>query len=141
MAACERPHGIAVDSGGGRLFATCVNKVMVAVDATSGATFATLPIGAYNDGAAFDAKRGRALSSNGDGTLTVVQVGNSGPVVAGNVQTLPSARTIAVDPGTGRVFLPAADIAKIDPPSKPGGRPHVTFVPGSAKLLVLNPAQ
>jgi len=139
MAACERPHGIAVDSAGGRIFATCSNKVMTAVDSTNGATFANLPIGAFNDGAAFDASRARALSANGDGTLTVVQVGHSGPVVIGNVKTLPSARTVAIDPATGTLFLPAADIAKIDPPATPGGRPHVTFVPGSAKLLVLKP--
>jgi hypothetical protein len=41
--------------------------------------------------------------------------------------------------GTGRVFLPAATIAKTEPSATPGGRPHVTFVPGSLKLLVLEP--
>lgn len=141
MEGCDRPHGIAVDSAGGRIFSTCSNKVMVAVDSTSGATFATLPIGAFNDGAAFDPRRSRALSSNGDGTLTVVQVGASAPTVLGDVKTQPSARTIAVDPVTGRVFLPAADLAKIDPPTTPGGRPHFNFTPGSLKLIVLKPAQ
>jgi YVTN family beta-propeller protein len=141
MEACERPHGIAIDSAGGRIFATCSNKVMIAVDAHSGATFATFPIGAFNDGAAFDANRRRALSANGDGTLTVVQVGPGGPSVLGDVKTQPSARTIAIDPDTGTVFLPAADLAKIDPPASPGGRPHFNFTPGSLKLLVLKPAQ
>jgi len=57
------------------------------------------------------------------------------------VATQRSARTIAIDPATGRLFLPAADIAKIDPPTTPGGRPHITFVPGSAKLLVFQPTK
>jgi hypothetical protein len=37
------------------------------------------------------------------------------------------------------VFIAAADIAKIEPPAKPGGRPKVTFVPGSLKLIALDP--
>jgi hypothetical protein len=58
-----------------------------------------------------------------------------------DVTTARSARTIAIDPATGRLFLPAADVAKVEPPSTPGGRPHVTYVPGSAKLLVFTPVQ
>jgi hypothetical protein len=46
---------------------------------------------------------------------------------------------MAIDPQTGRLFLAAADIAKIEPPATPGGRPHVTFVPNSLKLLYLDP--
>lgn len=57
-----------------------------------------------------------------------------------DVVTVPSARTVAIDPDTGRVFLPAAQVAKIEPPTTAGGRPHVTFVPGSLKLLVLEPS-
>jgi YVTN family beta-propeller protein len=141
LVGCEKPHGVAVDTAEHRVFASCANKVMVAVDSNTGANIATFPIGGFNDGATFDTKRARALSSNGDGTLTVVQAGNGAPALLGEVKTLPSARTIAVDPATGTLFLPAADIAKIDPPATPGGRPHVSYVPGSAKLLVLKPVQ
>jgi hypothetical protein len=59
----------------------------------------------------------------------------------GDAATIPSARTIAIDLATGRLFLPAADIAKMEPPTTPGGRPHVTFAPGSLKLLVLKPTE
>lgn len=142
MAGCERPHGIAVDAETRRVFATCANKVMVVVDAENGKNIATLPIGAYNDGAAFDPVRKFALSANGDGTLTVVQEKSPNDFsVLANVPTAPAARTIAIDPKTGRVFLPTADIAKMDPPTTPGGRPHVTFTPGSMKLLVLEPTR
>ena len=140
MPGCVRPHGIAVDADTRRLFATCVNNVMIVVDADNGANLATLPIGSGSDGAAFDPVRKRVFSSNGEGTITVVQEKSANDfVVLATVTTIQSARTIAIDPATGRLFLPAADIAKIDPPATPGGRPHITYVPGSLKLLVLEP--
>jgi YVTN family beta-propeller protein len=142
MPGCERPHGIAVDAVTRRVFATCVNKVMTIVDADKGTVVATLPIGQGSDGAAFDPKRKLAISSNGDGTLSVIQEKDADHFVAlPDVPTVRSARTIAIDASTGRLFLPAADITKIDPPTEKGGRPHVTFAPGSAKLLVLEPAE
>jgi YVTN family beta-propeller protein len=140
MADCVRPHGIAVDGKTHRVFATCINKEMIVVDADNGRNIATLPIGNGSDGAAFDAKRKLILSSNREGTLSVVHEKDADHFeVLGTVTTLPSARTIAIDPKTGRLFLPAADIAKIDPPATLGGRPHVTYVPGSLKLVVIEP--
>jgi YVTN family beta-propeller protein len=140
LAACERPHGIAVDAETRRVFVTCVNKVMVVVDADKGTNLASLPIGASSDGAAFDPRRKYALSANGEGTLSVIhEVDANHFVKLADVPTQRSARTIAIDPATGRVFLPAADVAKVEPPDTPGGRPHVTYVPGSLKLLVLEP--
>jgi len=142
MPGCRRPHGIAVDAETRRVFATCINKIMVVMDADNGTNIATLPIGGFSDGAAFDPKRKLALSANGEGTLTVVQEKDADHfVLLGDVKTMPSARTIDIDPATGRLFLPAAEIAKAEPPSTPGGRPHVTYVPGSLKLLVLAPAR
>lgn len=140
MPDCVRPHGIAVDAQTHRVFATCVNKLMVVVDGDSGANIATLPIGSGSDGAAFDPERKLVLSSNGEGTLSVIQEQDADHFVAlETVATAPSARTIAIDPKTGRLFIPVADIAKIDPPTTPGGRPHVTYVSNSLKLLELDP--
>jgi YVTN family beta-propeller protein len=140
MPGCERPHGIAIDPELRRVFSTCANKVMIVMDADSGKIIASLPIGMGSDGAAFDPARKIALSSNGDGTLTVVKENDANSfAVLANFITAKSARTIAIDKKTGRIFLPAADIAKIDPPTISGGRPHTTFVPGSMKLLVLSP--
>jgi YVTN family beta-propeller protein len=140
MSGCARPHGIAVDPATRRVFATCINKILFVLDADSGTVITKLPIGSSSDGAAFDPVRKLILSSNGEGTLSVIQEKDAQTFVSlGTTKTLPSARTIAIDEITGRVFLPAADIAKIDPPATPGGRPHLTFVPGSLKLLVLEP--
>ncbi|MBV9330750.1 MAG: YncE family protein [Alphaproteobacteria bacterium] len=140
MPACERPHGIAIDSRHRRVFASCVNKVMTVVDADSGAVLASLPIGGFTDGAAFDPVRGRAFSANGDGTVSVI-AGKAGQgfVALDEVKTVPSARTMAIDEKSGRLFLPAADITKVEPPKTPGGRMHVEFAPGSLRLLVLEP--
>jgi len=142
MPGCERPHGIAVDAETRRVFATCVNKVMTVVDADKGTIVATLPIGIGSDGAAFDPRRKLAISSNGEGTLSVIQEKDADHFVAlPDVPTQRGARTIAIDPATGRLFLPTADVAKIDPPTEAGGRPHVTYVPGSMKLLVFQPME
>jgi len=137
---CEKPHGIALDGTTRRLFISCANATLVVVDADSGKQLASFPIGKYNDGAAFDPVRKRILAANGDGTLTVIEEKDANTFVPlGTVATPPAARTIAIDEKTGRVFLATADIAKIEPPSKPGGRPKVTFVPGSLKLIELDP--
>jgi YVTN family beta-propeller protein len=140
MPGCTRPHGIAVDPATRRVFATCINNVLIVLDADNGAIITKLPIGSSSDGAAFDPVRKLILSSNGEGTLSVIQEKDAQTFVSLDAtKTAPSARTIAIDPQTGRLFLPAADIAKIDPPTTPGGRPHFTYVPGSLKMLVLDP--
>ena len=140
MPDCKRPHGIAIDPSTRRIFVTCINEVLVVVDADSGVNVATLPIGSSSDGAAFDPVRNLIFSSNGEGTLTVIQEKDGHTfLLANTIKTIPSARTIAIDVRSGRLFVPAADIAKIDPPTSPGARPHVAFVPGSLKLLVLDP--
>ena len=140
MPDCKRPHGIAVDPFTRRIFATCANNILVVVDADSGANIATLPIGSGSDGAAFDPVRKLIFSSNGEGTLTVIQEKDAHTFVPlGTIKTAPTARTMAIDVRTGRLFLPAADIAKTDAPTAPGGRPHVTFAPGSLKLMILAP--
>jgi YVTN family beta-propeller protein len=140
---CTSPRGVAIDLDTRRLFASCGNKVLLVVNGDSGAVQATLPIGAGTDGAGFDPKRRRAFSSNGqDGTLSVIQEQDAGTFVAlGNIATAPLARTMSIDPATGRIYLVTADIdtsAPAEPASGPGPhRRHI--VPGSVKLLFLDP--
>ena len=137
---CVRPHGLAVDADSERVFTTCVNSVMVVVDGNTGANLASLPIGKFTDAAGFDPKRKLAFSSNGEGTVTVVQEADPKTFqVAETIQTAPGARTMAVDPDTGRLFLVTADVASVTPPATPNGRPHVTYVPGTTKLMFFDP--
>ena len=139
MPACK-PHGLALDSDKRRLFATCANNILVVVDADSGANVATVPIGSGSDGAAFDPIRKLIFSSNGDGTLSVIQEKDAETYFsAATINTPKGARTMAIDPKSGRLFVVAADIARVDLPSKQGGRPHLSFVPNSVKLLYFDP--
>lgn len=135
---CKSPHGIAIDNKSRRLFASCVNKVLVVVNLDSGATVATLPIGAGTDSAAFDPNRQRIFSANGrDGTLSVLQEKDPQTFVPlATVKTAVSARTMDIDPASGRIYLVAADIM---PAATEAGRPSI--VPGSLKLLFIDPAR
>jgi YVTN family beta-propeller protein len=137
---CKSPHGIALDGATRRLFVSCENNVMDVVNADTGAIVATLPIGAFSDGAAFDSKRKRAFSSNGDGTLSVIdEIGPDKYVAEPALATMRGARTMAVDSKSGRIFLAAGDYAineKADPSDL---RHRYVVAPGSAKLLFLDP--
>lgn len=141
MAGCERPHGIAVDASARRVFATCVNKVMLVVDADNGANVATLAIGSGSDGAVFDPVRKRAISANGEGTLTIVEEKDADHFVSlGEVATMKSARTIAIDPKSGRLFLPGAETLPADPAAAHEQKSRARYKPRSLKLLVYAPA-
>jgi len=60
-------------------------------------------------------------------------------VTIANITTMPSARTMAVDPVSGRLYLMAADTT-INPSTDPSDLKHRYVVtPGSAKLLFLDP--
>jgi len=130
---CESPSGLSMDQKNRRLFAGCENKMMAVVDADSGKVIATPAIGDGVDATAFDPKTGFALSSNGEGTLTVVkQEGPDKYSVLENVPTKKSARTMGLDLKTHTVVLPAAEFL----PPKEGER-RGTMKPGTFVLLVV----
>jgi YVTN family beta-propeller protein len=137
----EEPSGIALDSAGHRLFATC-RKVMVMLNTESGKVEATVPIGAGSDGCAFDPATRLAFASCGEGVTTIAKEEPSGSLAV--VQTLKTergARTIALDPKTHRIFLPTAQFQPAPSPA-PGASPtRPTIVPNTLKLLVYGPAE
>jgi len=140
MPGCKSPHGLAIDTHTRRLFATCANDVMKVVDADSGRVLQSFPIGHGTDAAAFDPTRRLVYSSNNDGTLSVFHEDTAGVLTAlGNVKTARGARTMAVDPASGRVYLATADVADTQPPAQNGVQPRLVFKPGSVKLLFLDP--
>jgi YVTN family beta-propeller protein len=106
---CDGPSGLAIDIKKRRLFSVCSNRVMAISDPDAGKVIASPAIGAGSDGVAFDPGTGYAISSNGDGTLTIVQETGGKYDVFDNVATARGARTIAVDEKTHNVYLPAAD--------------------------------
>ena len=107
---CEEPTGLALDVDHKRLFSVCGNGVLVVTDASSGKHVAEVPIGKGPDAAAFDGQRNLVFSSNGeDGTLTVVHEDDPDHYsVFANAGTQKSARTMALDARTHRLYLVAA---------------------------------
>ena len=83
--------------------------------------------------------RQMAFSSNRDGTLS--RIAERGP---DNFEALPpvttkiGARTMALDPKTGRIYLVASDVTE-DAAIAKDARGHYKTVPGSAQLLYLDP--
>ena len=137
---CESPHGSAIDSASQRLFVSCLNEKLVVLDTVNGRTIASLPIGKGTDGAAYDSKRKRVFSSNGgDGTLTVIaQLGSDQYALIRNVPTARFGRTMALDSDTGRIYIPVADLERIDPhPATKWGA--YVFKPGSFRLMMFDP--
>ena len=132
IAPVEEPSGLAFDMAHHALLAVGGNKMMAVVDSQTGKVVGTPAIGDGPDAAEFDAHRGLAFSSNGEGTITVLKRGAGGKFVpVQTVKTQPSARTMALDPRTGRIYLSAATTA-------PGGNRRAN-VPGSFTILVVGP--
>jgi len=138
MAGCVKPHGLAIDRQTHRLFSSCANKTMFVVNAENGAVVAKLPIGEGTDFAEFDPVRRWALSSNRDGTLSIIAEKSPERFEARPpVTTAYGARTMALDPKTGRVYLVTADFEAT--PSATDARQRYKAKPGSTKLLILEP--
>lgn len=132
----EEPSGLAMDVAGQRLFSVCHNKLMVIVDAQNGNVVGTAPIGDRVDGAGFDPIKKRAYSSNGDGTLTVVQEeAKDKYAVLENVPTQAGARTLTVNTKTHHVFLPTAKFGPPPAPTAQNPKPRPTMLPGSFVIL------
>jgi YVTN family beta-propeller protein len=138
LAPGEEPSGIAFDGVHHRLFVTCNNKLMVMLDSDTGKVVAKTPIGARVDGCAFDDAKQLAFASCGEGTMTIAKEEALDKLTT--VQTLTTelgARTIALDPGTHRVYTCTAQIAPDTRPSpSPGERRRPNYVAGTFHVLV-----
>jgi YVTN family beta-propeller protein len=136
LAHCEQPTGLALDAIHRRGFSTCGNQTLVIMNLDSGEAVATLPIGKGVDGAEFDADTQTLFSANGEGNLSIVR--ESSPeryAVAQTLVTQRGARTIALDPGTHRLYLPTAQLAP--PAAATADNPHPRPVPLPGTFVVL----
>jgi hypothetical protein len=121
---CRNPRALAVDGRHLRLFAACDNLKMAVLNTGTGETVTSLPIGPGVEALGYDPGQGLIYSANGggDGTLTVIRqdVTDSYDVI----QTLPTrqrARTLAVNPSTGEVYLVTVlQVAKLGNPPRDG---------------------
>jgi DNA-binding beta-propeller fold protein YncE len=138
LAPGEGPSGLAIDPVHKRLFAACGNEKLIVLDADSGKVLATPAIGKGVDGAEFD-PAGYALTSNGEGTLSVVSTTADRFEV---VQTLPTgerAKTLTIDPRSRRVYIPTAEFEAPKQGAPDAPRPRPTVKPGTFKVIVVSP--
>jgi len=80
------------------------------------------------------------FSSNGEGTLSIIR--EQGPdqfVAAGTIPTKPFARTMTLDPSTGRLYLVTAEIDEVNPKAE-NPRQRYAIRPGTVQLLFLDPS-
>ena len=135
---CEEPTGMGLDAEHHRVYSGCHNKVMVILDTEIGRVVATVPIGEGVDGNGFDPETGLAFSANGDGTLTVVRESSPGKYeVLETVTTQRGSRTMAIDPKTHNIYLPAAQFSPQASSAVKGLRPRPTMIKDSFTVLVV----
>jgi DNA-binding beta-propeller fold protein YncE len=132
------PTGLAYDAKTKRLFIGCRDEPkMVVMDAASGKVITSFPIGRGVDYAGFDPQAKLIFFSCGDGTLNIFREKSADQYEdAGAVKTQPSAKTMAFDPKTKKIFLSAAEYVET-PPTPPATRPQRSIKPGSFVVLVV----
>lgn len=129
---CDGPAGLAYDGQDKLLLSTCGNKVAVVSSAVTGKALGSVAIGAGPDAAIWDdAAKLFYVPCGSDGVLSVIAVAGGNFTSLGSVPTHKGARLGALDPKTGRIYLPTADYQ----PATAGERPKP--VAGTARLLVL----
>jgi len=133
----ESPTGQAIDIAGHRLFSVCDGKKMAVTDAATGRSLATPSIGEGPDAAGFDAKKQLAFSSNGDGTLTIIDASKPDYPVLQTVATKRGARTMAFDASNGRVYVVTSDFGPAPAATAENPHPRPAVIPGSFSVLVV----
>jgi YVTN family beta-propeller protein len=137
---CDSPTGLAIDRAYHRLFSVCDGKVMSVTDSQTGKHVASVAIGEHPDAAAYDRRRGLVYSSNGDGTLTVIHQDTADRYrVVQTLATRRGARTMALDPVSGKVYLVTADFGPAPPPTEAQPSPRPVPIAGSFVVLVVGP--
>jgi YVTN family beta-propeller protein len=131
---CEGPTGLVYAAAADRLVASC-DKVAAVIDPATGQMVDKLVVGDGPDAVLYDPVRKLVLVPAGQsGDLTVISAAGPKLKVIQVVKTMAGARTGAVDPKTGKVYLP---VAKYGPPVAGSRRPPT--LPGTFELLVVGP--
>jgi hypothetical protein len=140
---CKEPHGLAVDSNRNRLFVGCNNMKLAILDSSSGASIGSFTVGPGTDSIAYDQGRGLIFSANGGGygSVTIIRqhVTDDYSVVQ-NLPTMERARTMALDPVSGLLYLVTSiSGANISNPARAGIPGKVVYgtLDGSFQVLVV----
>jgi hypothetical protein len=142
---CQAPTGMYYESGSDRLFVSCrgTKPVMAVIDPKTGKTVTTLPIGLNTDAVLWNPVDKLLMSPNGvSGTLSVLkQDGPDAYHLVETVSTRINARTGAVDPKTGTVFLVAPESTKPEEPGVNGKNNRPFFIADTLSIIVLERGQ
>ncbi|HZV10818.1 MAG TPA: YncE family protein, partial [Novosphingobium sp.] len=133
---CDGPTGLALVAGGTRAISACANGVAMVVNTASGKVVGKLAIGRDPDAVVADEARGLAfIPCGGSGTLVAISIADKAHIaVAGTIATQVGAKTAALDPRDGRIYLPTATLGQPAPGAK-RGKPG----PGTFVVLVVAP--
>ncbi|MDB6168176.1 MAG: hypothetical protein JWM88_1040 [Verrucomicrobia bacterium] len=128
----------AIDVKHRRLFTACGNNLLAVTDLDTGKVVATAAIGSRPDGVVYNGRTGEIFVSNRDGTLTVIK--QESPDKYAVVQTLPTdagCRTIALDPESGKLYLPTAKFGPLPAPTREVPKPRLPVIPDTFEVVVI----
>ena len=109
---------------------------MLVLNANTGAVLAKLPIGERVDGVVFDAEKQIAVSSNGEGTFTVVRVVSATEFkVEATIATEVGTRTLALDTKTHHIFTTTAQFGEKPPATAENPEPRPKVLPDTFMVL------
>jgi hypothetical protein len=134
LTGCQGPTGLAYDAKTDMLISACANGKAAIVSRATGKLAKLLDIGRGPDAVILDAARRLAFIPCGrDGVLEILDLDAAGGItVAGHVTTEIGARTGALDPRDGTLYLPTANFQA---PATAGGKP--VAIPGSFHVVVV----
>jgi DNA-binding beta-propeller fold protein YncE len=124
------PVGMAIDAKAGRLFIGCRGpRKLIVMSTKDGKVLSDLPIGESVDAVKLD--NGQAFASTAGAQLFVAGETSPGTfAIVHTVKTGEGARTMAVDPTTHQIYLPAAEF-------ETGANGRRTTRPGTFMILVV----
>jgi DNA-binding beta-propeller fold protein YncE len=127
------PVGMSIDTKNRRLFIGCRNpQKLIVMSADTGKVLSDLPIGAGVD--ATQNFGGQAFASCRDGSLAVAAETSPGKFdIIQTVKTPNGARTMGLDPGTQKIYLPTAEFEA----PKPGATGRPAMKPDSFMIVVV----
>jgi DNA-binding beta-propeller fold protein YncE len=132
LTGCQKPTGLGLDTASGVLVSACGNRVALALRARDGAILSRVSIGRIPDAVIVDAARKTFFIPCGrDGNIAVIDESRAEtPTLIATIPTSIGAHTGALDPLTGRLYLPTAKF-------------HLTLggiaaAPGTFRILVLD---
>jgi DNA-binding beta-propeller fold protein YncE len=134
---CDSPSGLVFDVPGHRLFPVCDGRKMGVVDSNTGKVLATPAIGDGPDAAGWNARHNLVFSSNGDGTLSVIDANATGYPSIEELPTQKGARTMAYDAAADRIYLVAAEYGPTPAPTAAVPHPRPRGIPDTFTVLVV----